>query len=263
MTKVTYQVLPGEAITDDILRQCAALFSNHYAVWNPKAEKASDGKLVQGTRVKASPKFFKTQYISNDAIIAIVGTGEVIVGHAIAAICQDNEELNGVTPVIPTLTEAKVLWITQLVVHREYRGQGYASNLLRALVLSQNPVIVGIASSHPHGIIALKKASMAIMDKKFIRNIRRILTLCNVEYLVNKPLVGNLLRSLPLPRMGYPRLQVNTEFHIDHTEPLSALASLPLDVKWQLGPLLDGHEFIVIFRVGSNRRGAQTTETSD
>lgn len=147
------------------------------------------------------------------------------------------------------------MWVTQLVVHHDHRGQGYASMLLRALITSQNPVVVGVASSHPHGILALKYASRSLFDEGFIKaHVTRLYTICNIAYLADKPLVGSMFGTIPHVDKTTPKALINTEFHTDHHGPLEALISLPLDVEWPLGPLLEGHEFIVVFEAGKNRK---------
>jgi Acetyltransferase (GNAT) family len=149
----------------------------------------------------------------------------------------------------------KVMWITQLVVHHDHRGLGYASTLLRALITSRNPLVVGVASSHPHGILALKRASKSLFDEDFIKaHVRDIYTLCNITYLADKSLVGSMFGTIPHVDKNTPKALINSEFHTDHREPLEALVSLPVDVHWPLGPLLDGHEFIVAFEVGTSRK---------
>lgn len=45
---------------------------------------------------------------------------------------------------------------------------------------------------------------------------------------------------------------VDTEFYIDHEEPLSALAWICAHGGWPLGDLPDGHEFLLMFE--STRR---------
>ena len=147
------------------------------------------------------------------------------------------------------------MWITQLVVHHDHRGQGYASTLLRALITSQNPFVVGVASSHPHGILALKRASRSLFDEDFIKaHVTRIYTICNIAYLADKPLVGSMFGTIPHVDKTTPKALINSDFHTDHREALEALINLPLDVQWPLGPLLEGHEFIVVFEVGTSRK---------
>jgi len=45
---------------------------------------------------------------------------------------------------------------------------------------------------------------------------------------------------------------VYTEFFVDHTEPLEALAWVREGLDWPLGELLEGHEFLIILE--SRRR---------
>jgi hypothetical protein len=47
---------------------------------------------------------------------------------------------------------------------------------------------------------------------------------------------------------------VNTEFFVDHGEPLSALAWLQEQDIWPLGSLPDGHEFLLMFESTRRRR---------
>lgn len=42
---------------------------------------------------------------------------------------------------------------------------------------------------------------------------------------------------------------VHTNFFVDHTEPLEALAWVREGMDWPLGELLDGHEFLLLIAV--------------
>lgn len=59
-----------------------------------------------------------------------------------------------------------VCWITQLVVHREYRERGLAVGLLNALRQNHDD-IYGIVSSHPAACLAAAKA----LGSKYIQKI--------------------------------------------------------------------------------------------
>lgn len=50
MPKFEYSVelLSGADVNDDLVKQCAVLFSNYYATWDPEAERTSGGKLIKG-----------------------------------------------------------------------------------------------------------------------------------------------------------------------------------------------------------------------
>ena len=47
---------------------------------------------------------------------------------------------------------------------------------------------------------------------------------------------------------------VNTEFFVDHREPLEALSWLREQGLWPLGDLPNGQEFLVVFEVQRHRR---------
>ena len=140
----------------------------------------------------------------------------------------------------------KIMWITQLVVHRRERGKRIASRMLQGLIKVCQPDIAGVASSHPHGILALRRAARSTIDLGFIkRNLQTVLSRCEIEYLMSKPLVGALFDK----DVGRGAIaQIDTGFLTDHEEPLRALENLK---EWPLGRLLEGHEFVVIYKVGS------------
>ena len=47
---------------------------------------------------------------------------------------------------------------------------------------------------------------------------------------------------------------VDTQFYVDHEEPLSALTWLRANIAWPLGDLPDGHEFLLVFESARRRR---------
>ena len=49
---------------------------------------------------------------------------------------------------------------------------------------------------------------------------------------------------------------VDTGFFVDHEEPLEALVCVQENMKWPLGELIDGHEFLLILQI---RRRARST----
>ena len=58
---------------------------------------------------------------------------------------------------------------------------------------------------------------------------------------------------------------VDTEFFIDHKEPLEALAWVRKTMEWPLGELLEGHEFVLILqarrRYGSRSRSSSRRQS--
>ena len=121
------------------------------------------------------------------------------------------------------------MWVTELVVHRDHRSKGRASTHVRCLVMECNPTIVGIASSHPHAILALKQSSRSRVDGDFIKShLTQIISLCNIPYLTGKRIVGTLFREIShSDEDEHLVAQIDTEIHINHVERLEAVSKLP------------------------------------
>ena len=79
----------------------------------------------------------------------------------------------------------------------------------------------------------------------------------HVPYLSDVQLVGSIYEKEPAVNND-DTIQavslVQSNFFVDHTEPLAALAQL--QDNWVLGPLLDGHEFLVVLPATSVRRSS-------
>jgi GNAT superfamily N-acetyltransferase len=56
-----------------------------------------------------------------------------------------------------TVNGKNICWVTQLVVHREYRKRGLATGLLNEIRLDADDVY-GVMSSHPAACLAAAKA---------------------------------------------------------------------------------------------------------
>jgi hypothetical protein len=55
---------------------------------------------------------------------------------------------------------------------------------------------------------------------------------------------------------------VDTNFFVDHTEPLEALAFVKENMDWPLGELIDGHEFLLILEAKRRARSRSRGSTS-
>lgn len=86
-----------------------------------------------------------------------------------------------------------------------------------------------------------------------------------IRYIKNAKLRGNLFHPKDNPEKdddddddgGASGLisSVDTEFWVDHTEPLKALARVrDMGGNWPLGELRDGHEFLLILEGRRRRR---------
>ena len=168
--------------------------------------------------------------------------------------------------------DKKVLWISQLVVHRDYRKRGLATGLL--VRLAEDDVdIYGIASSHPAACLAAVRAFGGVGGEhrsestpryftdrlwyqaspklSFIKeNAQMILESSPIRYIYEGELKGSLFE---LDGGSGIVSCIDTEFFVDHREALEALACLREEMRWSLGNLHEGFEFLLILEPRRHR----------
>lgn len=162
-----------------------------------------------------------------------------------------------------TPENADVLWITQLVVKKEDRNQGLATQMLQALKKSMDmeekkDYKVGVLSSNPWTIYAvLSDFGLGVRTTgSIIHSMRengRLIESCPVEYIQTAKLKGTLERLFER-KWGEEGMVscADTGVWIDHVEPEEALRVLEgKGVEWPFGVLGEGCEFLVVLEVRS------------
>ena len=258
---ISYTCFRYSFVTDDLLTKCSTLFNNNYGVWSDEAPLHSNNTLQSGTRVKLGIKRLRQLVLFNDrcslvtAEIRSTANDQVeLIGHAFFASAK-YDRLNG-----------NAVWITQLVVSSAYRGQGVAGTLISMAKNSVEDVVVaGLVSSHPHAVIALCNACNRIpIDLKFIADhAEDLIKACNIPYLSATQIVGCIFQTQPLltiENKQQPVSLVKTDLFVDHREVLVALNGVRK--KWILGPILDGHEYLVVFPATSVRHSKTSSGSS-
>ncbi|OAA63880.1 Acyl-CoA N-acyltransferase [Cordyceps fumosorosea ARSEF 2679] len=243
-------------VTDDILKDAARLFTENYGIWGH--HNGAVGK--PGGRVKMTASRLRAECLpegsqSSYARVIVNGT---LAGHAFACRWRyDNRQ---------------VCWITQLVVHRDYRERRLATMLLLAH-FDKVDEIFGIASSHPAACKTLAKAfgstSDSVADLASVistepdlvlpqtaleyarQHARGVLAASPVRYIKNASLRGSLFDAGDTTGL---KCGVDTSFFVDHAEPVAALARVKASGEWPLGDLPDGHEFLLLFDVAREKR---------
>jgi GNAT superfamily N-acetyltransferase len=141
----------NESITDELLEDAAKLFSTNYGKWSVEATKKFGRFAKNGSRVHLSTLRLRNQCLPDGVPcthVRVLLEGK-LVGHVFAARWV-------------TETGKTVCWVTQLVVHTNYRERGLATALLRRLKENGEDDIYGIMSSHP---AACKAAAIAFGSK--------------------------------------------------------------------------------------------------
>ena len=216
-----FEVKVASQLTQDEIKECAELFSSHYGVWGRNGRKP-------GEAVKMGATQLRSQYLFDDRCFAVMAHhGTSLIGHALY---RRFEYLDGYG-----------VWVTQLVVHKDYRRRHVASKLL-AIAINDAPKlrVAGLASSHPAAVLALER----VMKSRCIPALCSalapgVLACCGVPYLssANHASLSN----------GKPVSIINTRFFVDHGEVDSIRESI---TGWKLGKLNDGEEFFVLLFTG-------------
>lgn len=210
-----------------------------------------------GTRVKLSKTRLRAQYLPDNALCSYVRVSveDRLAGNAFACRWSHNGKA--------------VCWVTQLVVHSDFRERGLAASLLNHL-RQDDDVIYGLMSSHPAACLAAAKAfgsqshttlqccdldadiligGISTVAVGFIKDsAEAIMKASPITYVKDAELRGSLFDSTDTSGAVS---SVDTKFFVDHTEALEALTWVREGQEWPLGELLDGYEFLFIIE---NRR---------
>ena len=206
-------VLSNEAL----LKECCDLYSEHYGIWGEKGHRP-------GMKVKLSIQRLR-QWFENDSATLYYALHESrMVGYAIAF--SKKEHSYGV-----------VTWVTQLVVHSDYRHQGIAKSLLFSIWGFSDHYAWGIVSANPYAVRALEKATrrraVPIRIKKNVVKLQNI-GKKNVPF-IDENTVFDVTDNKAL---------VDTHFSVDYSDTIQKIVDVTKDgVPWALGDLQEGWEW--------------------
>lgn len=215
-------IRPAAELAAAQLQAMAEVFSAHYGVWG-------GGGPAPGARVRLSATRLRASYLTDDASFAAVATDSTTgahIGHATYRLFPFQGGIG--------------MWVSQLVVHRDWRGRKVASQMLGAAVATpHNLRACGLASSHPHAVRAMEKAVGVRCSPAVVAGIAAaFLAASGVSYVQGKE-----LRIAAATDASPPRCSIDTAFFVDHGEVDALRVGMP---DWQLGPLVDGEEFLAI-----------------
>jgi 2-polyprenyl-3-methyl-5-hydroxy-6-metoxy-1,4-benzoquinol methylase len=215
---IEYSCLPGPmaSVLDGFMEQCSELYSNHYGRWGNSGRRPGENIMLSKVRVREWLQ-------SNKSIIYYAKYNEKLIGYAIAVGLKEKYGI--------------ITWVTQLVVHKDFRKQGIAKNLLFSIWGFTDHYAWGIVSANPYAIRALEKATrrrclpIRIMkNQKIIKRIGKE----NVTFIhSDTELVVTEETS-----------KINTKFFLDHGNiPEMIRNAISNEVPWVLGLLEEGWEW--------------------
>lgn len=218
MSAIKYNWLPEGLVTAHHMQEIATLYSNHYGIWSKNAPNKA------GEKVRLSHTMIARWFSSKNSMVAMARHGDELVGYAIAI--KKKEKGWGI-----------ISWVTQLVVHENFRNQGVGKRLLFSIWTFSDHYAWGVLSSSPYAIRALEKATHRRCDPVRIKkNYKKLLRIGaeNVSYVsINNPIEVTETGS-----------RINTEFYADHStldERVSKVSSS--ETPWTLGELEEGWEW--------------------
>ena len=217
---ISYCNFARSLLNDHRIHQCAELFSAHYGIWSEKGHSP-------GQRVKLSMQKLKDNFLFDDntyIVMAINIENDQVIGHAIGRRFPYSD-FNGF-----------ISWITQLVVHSDYRNKGIGTHLCQLAWDPNNNIACGLVSSNPYAVAALKKATNCNIDiPKILHHGSELIRRSEIPYLMNAVV------SSPFEEK---RCVINTQFYVSHEE-INKIIENPNG--WSLGELREGEEFFVVF----------------
>lgn len=228
MTRFEYEWLPCHLVRqkNELIEEMCKLYSEHYGIWSSSV----GPPLHPGAPVRlALPRM--VNWLQNvDSKVAFARMDSALIGYAIAVQAK--------------LSKGRMVsWVTQLVVHQDYRTLGVGKELLHSMWSFSDHFAWGLLTANPYAVRALEKATRRRCDLKTIkRNKNSIMRFGgkHVPYLDEKVVVtveGGLSCA-------------NTAFFVDHSNLAAMLADVSTaSVPWILGGLEEGWEwFAFTFR---------------
>src|ERR1051326_3152898 len=136
---IEFSWLPGTLAQASLFEECADLYSNHYGRWS------NQSPTRPGQPIRLSAKHIR-RWFDSPASIWYARHNSQLIGYAIAQ--QGHVPFKG-----------RVSWVTQLVVHYNFRHQGVGKRLLFSIWTFSNHFAWGLLSANPYAIRALEKAT--------------------------------------------------------------------------------------------------------
>jgi GNAT superfamily N-acetyltransferase len=217
----------AESINEDLLEKCAKLFSTNYGIWGEKGVKP-------GKPVTLSASRLKSQYLFNprtcSVVTAMTYKSDELVGHAF--VCRF-PFLDGNKSFWSFSHRAGVAaWVTQLVVRKDMRSKGIATELF-AKVWTKDNIAWGLVTSHPHAVRALERATGKVCVPQIMsKHAETLMKASEIPYIQNCKVTITGTQSI-----------IHSNFFVDHKEVNEFLKN---EENWRLGALEEGDEFFAL-----------------
>jgi len=243
--RTAIEIFDGLDITDEMIKEAAKLFSEHYGVWSQQAPNNKPGSRVRMSAARLRQQCLPLEVLGDCTYVRYLKNGRLV---ANTFACTWTYGYN----------KKKVCWITQLVVETSMRSQGIATKMLVAL-RDLDIGYYGIITSHPYACCAMAHAFENTQRMEKVREYAQdFLYDCGTRFLRSSPIEyvrTAKLRRAPewnAPSTPYDLTEdtVDTSFYDDHKEQKAILEAMEGSGKiwgeWDWGDLTEGHEHLII-----------------
>ena len=204
---------------EGLIDQCSQLYSSQYGKWS------KESPIRPGENISLSPEKI-CQWLENEnSAIYWAKDNEKLIGYAIAI--QIDVPKYGI-----------ISWVTQLVVHEEYRNREIAKKILHSIWGFTDHYAWGIISANPYAFRALEKTTRRRSDPQRIKhNIKKILSI-GIEHV---PYITEETKVFITNEIS----KINTEFYVDHSDVENMISNVTTEyTPWKLGQIDEGWEWI-------------------
>jgi len=138
--EIQYEWTLGALASPEFVTECSSLYSEHYGTWSEGSSRNP------GRPIRLSPDQLRQWTNAPDSGIWFARANRELVGYAIAI----QTRVTGY---------GNVSWVTQFVVHREFRNKRIGTTLLFSIWGMTNHFAWGLTTANPYAIRALEKAT--------------------------------------------------------------------------------------------------------
>jgi 2-polyprenyl-3-methyl-5-hydroxy-6-metoxy-1,4-benzoquinol methylase/GNAT superfamily N-acetyltransferase len=215
-----YEFNPGKWVLEsqDKVEELAKFYSAHYGIWSKLAPFSS------GKKIALSAKRIR-EWLDNDLseFYDVRDEGNLI-GYAIA--------LKGKSG-----SKEKIIWVTQFVIHLDYRNTGIGKRLLFSIWGLSSYFSWGLLTANPYAIRALEKATRRRCEPLRIKKNNHQLLNFGKKYV-------NYIDDETIQIVSSDESKINTKFFVDHSELDNMMKNVSsMDSPWKLGEIDEGWEW--------------------
>ncbi|MCB1153424.1 GNAT family N-acetyltransferase, partial [bacterium] len=213
---IQYEWIHGPLASPEFVAECSVLYSRHYGKWSECSPTAP------GENVRLSSSRIRDLLVDG-SVIAFARLDDELIGYAIAV---QNKSVRGT-----------ISWVTQLVVHKDYRNRNIGKSLLFSIWTFSNHYAWGLITASPFAIRALEKATRRRCDPLKIQRNQTLLYNHGCRHI-------DYVESSDQPIISENGSKINTHFFVDHSDVPQMVKSVEsAKTPWVLGEIEEGYEW--------------------